>query len=262
MVGLTQADFAPTLVRRMGDYLGRERMPVMACGMVGAKQGWAEAAYAAVPCAPPGIDQATRVQDAAFDLAILPGVKQDTPAEVMRGEETQIAGYLAQDPNFDGVLCLPGTHTKWVHISAGEIVSFRTARTGELYALLSTQSILRHGVGEGWDEEVFAEAMSSTLSKPETLAMTLFNIRAEGLLHGLSPPAATARLSGLLIGAALAALRPYWLGQRVVILGAEVLSKRYAAALQAQAVPAEMVGAEALTLAGLIAAQAHRKAAA
>ena len=58
----------------------------------------------------------------------------------MRGEETQIAGFLALNPKFDGVICLPGTHTKWVHISAGEIVSFRTFMTGEMFALLSQQS--------------------------------------------------------------------------------------------------------------------------
>ena len=54
----------------------------------------------------------------------------------MRGEETQIAGFLSEFPGFDGVVCLPGTHTKWVHLSAGEIVSFRTFMTGELFGLL------------------------------------------------------------------------------------------------------------------------------
>lgn len=49
----------------------------------------------------------------------------------MRGEEIQIAGYLAEKPDFDGVICLPGTHTKWVRISAGEIVGFATFLTGE-----------------------------------------------------------------------------------------------------------------------------------
>ena len=54
----------------------------------------------------------------------------------MRGEETQIAGALALLPDFDGVFCLPGTHSKWAHVSAGEVVSFQTYMTGELFALL------------------------------------------------------------------------------------------------------------------------------
>jgi len=74
-------------------------------------------------------------------MHILPGLKQDKNPDVMRGEETQIAGFLAGNPDFDGVLCLPGTHTKWVHISAKEIVSFQTVMTGELFALLSQNSV-------------------------------------------------------------------------------------------------------------------------
>ena len=47
-------------------------------------------------------------KDPRVDVRILPGLCQNTPADVMRGEETQIAGYLAKDPNFFGTLCLPG----------------------------------------------------------------------------------------------------------------------------------------------------------
>ncbi|MEO0743952.1 MAG: 2-dehydro-3-deoxygalactonokinase, partial [Pseudomonadota bacterium] len=122
MGGLARDGFAPALHALVGDALPA---PVLACGMVGSRQGWAEAPYAAVPCAPPTIHAAVTVPGA--DVRILPGVKQDSPADVMRGEETQIAGFLARTPGFDGVICLPGTHTKWAHISAGEIVSFRTA---------------------------------------------------------------------------------------------------------------------------------------
>jgi 2-keto-3-deoxy-galactonokinase len=48
-------------------------------------------------------------------------------------------------PGFDGILCLPGTHAKWVQISAEEVVSFQTFMTGELFDLLS-HSVLRHSV--------------------------------------------------------------------------------------------------------------------
>ncbi len=104
-------------------------------------------------------------------------------------------------PGFDGVLCLPGTHSKWVHLSAGEVVSFQTFMTGEMFALLSEQSVLRHGMaGEGWDEAAFDEGVSDALSRPERIGARLFALRAEGLMSGLVPAAARARLSGLLIG--------------------------------------------------------------
>lgn len=250
---LDRAGFEPALQTLCGDVLPA---PVLACGMVGSRQGWAEAPYATVPCVPPSAQTATVAPtlQPGLSVRILPGVKQVSPADVMRGEETQIAGYLATNPGFDGVICLPGTHTKWAHISAGEIVSFRTAMTGEMFALLSTHSVLRHSVGDGWDDGAFATGVDQAISRPEGLAAALFSLRAEGLLDGLDPNAARARLSGLLIGAELASMRPYWLGQQVAMIGAQALSQAYATALTAQGVPVAQARAEDMTLAGLTAA--------
>ena len=175
--------------------------------------------------------------------------------DVMRGEETQIAGFLSGEPDYDGVLCLPGTHNKWVHISAGEIVSFRTFMTGELFDLISTQSVLRHSVNtDGWDQSAFDAALADTMSRPADLAAKLFSLRAEGLLENLSAEAARARLSALLIGAELAAAKPYWLGQQVVILGEDTVARAYETALAAQGAAVRVVEAENATLAGLISA--------
>ncbi|MEL7133368.1 MAG: 2-dehydro-3-deoxygalactonokinase [Pseudomonadota bacterium] len=251
MGALDRDGFEPALRALVGDVLPA---PVLACGMVGSRQGWAEAPYAAVPCAPPSAAEAAQVPGTDLDVRILPGVKQARPADVMRGEETQIAGFLATSPGFDGVICLPGTHTKWAHVSAGEIVSFRTAMTGEMFALLSQRSVLRHSVGEGWDADGFAASVDQSLSRPEGLAAALFSLRAEGLLEGLDGASARARLSGLLVGAELAAMRPYWLGQQVALIGAEALSNAYAEALGGQGVPIQMASAEEMTLAGLTAA--------
>ena len=250
---LAQAEFEPALMRLIEPWLGDGSIPVIACGMVGAKQGWVEAPYCSVPCKPgEAVPIMPATRDGRIKLHILPGVSQGSPADVMRGEETQTAGVIQENPQFDGILCLPGTHTKWIHISAEEIVSFRTAMTGELFALLSKSSVLRHSVtGEDFDRDAFDAAVAETLSRPERLAQSLFNIRAEGLLHGQSPAAARGRLSGLLIGAELAAAKPYWLGQQVLIGGAPALVALYERALQSQGVLCQTRDAETLTLAGL-----------
>lgn len=260
MARLTAADYEPLLLDLLSDHLAGAPLQVLICGMAGAKQGWVEAPYAAVPCKPPveGISVAT--QDPRLQVRILPGLKQMRPPDVMRGEETQIGGFLAAEPQFDGILCLPGTHNKWAHISAEEVVSFRTFMTGELFALLGSQSVLRHSVtGDGWDQEAFAEAVSDTLSRPATLTSALFTLRADGLLNGTPAATSRARLSGLLIGAELAAARPYWLGQEVVILGEDAVAGAYLAALTAQGVSARIVPAEDITLRGLTAARQHMK---
>lgn len=254
MSRLARPDFEPALLRVIAPWLGAGVMPVVACGMVGSRQGWHEAPYRTVPCTPvdPALMVTAPTSDPRISVRLAPGLRQMQPADVMRGEETQIAGALALAPGFDGVLCLPGTHSKWVHVSAGEVVSFQTFMTGEMFALLSEQSVLRHGMqGDGWDDAAFDAAVSDSLSRPERIAARLFALRAEGLVHGLAPASARARLSGLLIGTELAAARPYWLGQPVLLVGAERLSAAYGRALALQGVQARGLNATDCTLAGL-----------
>lgn len=258
---LKPAEFEAALLEVIAPWLDRPTL-VLACGMVGAKQGWHEAKYRAVPCTPTDPAGLIRVEttDRRLDVRIAPGLSQDRPADVMRGEETQLAGALALHPGFDGVFCLPGTHSKWVQVSAGEVVSFQTFMTGELFALLSTQSVLRHSMpatgADGWDEAAFDAGLSDALSRPDRIAARLFTLRAEGLLHGLTGAEARARLSGLLIGVELAGAKPYWLGQKVKLIGAEKLSASYARALSTQGLQSERLDATACTLAGLSALHA------
>ncbi|MFV0358361.1 2-dehydro-3-deoxygalactonokinase [Tropicimonas sp.] len=254
--GAFETAFLELIIPQVGD--DEEPLDVIACGMVGARQGWAEAAYRPVPCRPldPALIRAPTLSP-RLGFRIVGGLCQHRPADVMRGEETQVAGFLSLNPAFDGVICLPGTHTKWVHISAGEVVSFQTCMTGDLFAAISRHTVLRHSViTEDWNETAFSEAVSDTVSRPERLAAKLFSLRAEGLLDGLAPGTARARLSGLLIGAELASARPYWLGQDLAIVGARGLSKLYASALSGLGVTATIADGDGMVLKGLAAARA------
>lgn len=257
---LDRDGFEPALLRLVGPWLTEGGVTeVVACGMVGSRQGWHEAPYRAVPCAP--LDPASLVtaptKDPRIKVRLVPGLKQAAPADVMRGEETQIAGALALLPGFDGVVCLPGTHSKWAHLSAGEVVSFQTYMTGEMFALLSQASVLRHGMqGDGWDDAAFDAGVSDALARPERIGAKLFGLRAEGLISGLPAAAARARLSGLLIGMELAGARPYWLGQAVAIVGSEGISASYARALKGLGVEARLVKGGEAVLAGLAATRA------
>lgn len=258
MAALQSDAFETALLDLIEPYLASGHVvPVLCCGMVGSRQGWAEASYLNVPCTPPDGKIATRItaKDHRISVFVLPGVKQLRPADVMRGEETQIAGFLRYNPEFDGVVCLPGTHTKWVHISAGEIVSFQTFMTGEMFALLSKQSVLRFSVNtDEFDQPAFDTAFNDALAHPQSLASQLFGLRAGTLVADLGPSEARARLSGLLIGAELAAARPYWLGQKVAIIGASSVAKLYQSSLAAQGLDASMYDVDDMTLNGLTAA--------
>lgn len=262
MAALSPDQFEPALLALIESWLAADRVtPVIACGMVGARQGWREAPYATLPCPPLAAARRVRpaVRDPRIDVQILPGLCQTQPADVMRGEDTQIAGVLHERPGFEGVICLPGTHCKWVEICQGRVVRMQTFMTGELFALLSRQSVLRYalqpeGEAPAWDQGAFNEAVEAMQVHPETLSSALFGLRAGHLLQGLSTTSGLARLSGLLIGAELAAARPFWSGHPVCVVGDRGLPARYRAALDLLAARVMAVDSDAITLAGLRAA--------
>ncbi|MCV0427576.1 MAG: 2-dehydro-3-deoxygalactonokinase [Roseibium sp.] len=252
---LAKNEFEAALLELVDDLVKADgTTPVVVCGMAGSRQGWAEAPYKTTPCAPPSIDDATIVNatDPRLDVRILPGIKQITPADVMRGEETQITGFLADTPNFSGTLCLPGTHTKWVALENGVVTRFRTFMTGETFALLSKQSVLRHGLSDrDLDADAFKSATMDIFKTPQALAAELFGVRAAGLIADLSPDAARGRLSGLLIGAELAAVKDDFDLSAVTILGSDHIAKAYASALGCLGYEATPLDAETITLKGL-----------
>lgn len=253
---LAPDQFESAFLALAGDLLdAEETVDVLICGMAGARSGWREAPYLPVPDCPPSGAGAMSVQTEAprLNVRILPGMSQAEPADVMRGEETQIAGYLADHPGFSGALCLPGTHTKWVQIEAGRITGFRTVMTGEIFALLSTSSVLRLSMtgDDPWDETSFVAGVRHALDHPEDLTAALFALRAEGLLAPVAEGHARARLSGLLIGQELAATRGYWRAGPVAIIGASTLATRYQSALKTLEVSATIDDGDACVLKGL-----------
>lgn len=246
-MGRLQPDaFEGALLELAAPFLAEEgRTKVLICGMAGARQGWIEAPYAAVPCLPAkGHTVRAPTRDPRLEVHILPGLCQMDPPDVMRGEETQIAGILAGDPGFDGTLCLPGTHSKWVRVAGGAVQSFNTAMTGELFDLLCNQSILRHSLDAGWDDAVFAAAITTSAAQPAQVFSQLFGLRAGSLVGGAAQDAPQAHLSGLLIGAELAAMRNYWQGRAVAVIGADNLARCYHRALA-------QLGGEVTTLNGV-----------
>lgn len=260
MSSLAVDQFEAALLELIDGWLTVDRITeVVACGMVGARQGWREAPYAEVPCAPQAMAQVIRpeVSDARMRVSIIPGLCQRSPADVMRGEETQIAGLLAEWPDYHGLACLPGTHSKWAEVRDGQVLRFQTFMTGELFALLSSQSVLRHGMqgDQLLDLPAFDAGLRAASERP--LLGALFGLRAESLLEGLAPAAARSRLSGLLIGQELAGLPERWRGLPVCVIGDGEAAERYRHALATLNIAAQTLGAEQVTLAGLAAAHQH-----
>ena len=241
-------------------------LPVVICGMAGARQGWKEAAYLPLPARLQALGtEAVQpdMPDRRLLPFILPGLSDAEPGreDVMRGEETQILGLLALEPGFEGMVCLPGTHSKWVRVENGAVTRFETAMTGELFELLSTHSVLRHalaGAETGPElESGIAEGMQEGLAAPERLPARLFRTRAAALLADRPSDWCRGYLSGLLVGAEISAFRAWRLDAPVVLIGSGRLCRLYAAALDRDGAEGRAVDAETATLAGLAAARHH-----
>jgi 2-dehydro-3-deoxygalactonokinase len=199
--------FESTLRGLAADWLQGAPPAFLLCGMVGSRQGWVEAPYVPCPAALRDVAQAAvSVPSALGSVHIVPGLSAESAGgliDVMRGEETQILG-MAEDAAPELVIA-PGTHSKWAQVAEGTIRAFSTFVTGELYAVLRQHSILgRLMQGESEDAAAFGQGVQRALAHPAPLAL-LFSVRTEGLFGRIAPQALPSYLSGLLIGAEVAA---------------------------------------------------------
>ena len=254
---LTASEYEGVLISHIAHHLSDDIITeVLVCGMAGARQGWQDAGYLTAPCDMPSLKQAVTVHtaDPRIMIRILPGIKQPEPADVMRGEETQIAGFLKQTPDYNGLICLPGTHSKWVHVQNGQVVEFQTFMTGEVYDLLSRSSVLKHSVlGKGFSQPDFIDAAKSAFENPADASSQLFRLRAQHLVHDTDATVLRARLSGILIGQEVAAMERQWNQLAITLVGEEALCSLYKSALEAVEKSVDLNLSAAPTLRGLIA---------
>lgn len=211
MTTARETGFADVLARHLDHVQAPADIPVIICGMAGAKQGWVEAGYLDAPAKLADIPEgATRVEGQSRDIRILPGLAQRDPnaADVMRGEETQLLGCAQKIKNSDCLVAMPGTHSKWVRVVKGEVLGFATFMTGELFQAISQHTILQHAIKDspGFDgaNPAFVNAVHAAFREPELTANRLFSVRARGLLFSLTNFEAEATLSGTMLGLELA----------------------------------------------------------
>ncbi|RIY03340.1 2-dehydro-3-deoxygalactonokinase [Aureimonas flava] len=239
LTAVTDGDFAGVLERHLAAMGVGAGVPAVLCGMVGSRTGWTEAAYLPVPTVLEGLaNRATAVSCAGRPVHVLPGLAQHGEApDVMRGEETQLLGVVAEGFD-DGLVCMPGTHSKWVRLEGGTVSGFATFMTGELFQLLRSHSILKQAVETDArlqpDDPGFAEGLALGLGRPSEVTNALFALRAGWLLEGIPPARQSARLSGLLIGLEFAgAMARLGRPTRVALLASGPIASLYEAAFEA-----------------------------
>lgn len=239
--------------------LDARELPAIMCGMIGSTLGWEVAPYLDCPADAGSLREALhRVDVAGPPVWIVPGLRAERPdggPDVMRGEETQLFGWVAEDPGRrvgERLLCLPGTHAKWVRMVDGRIETFVTSMTGELFALLSTHSILRSSETQE-DDAAFSLGMRAA-GDGNALASRLFTARSRVVGGDMTPSQVESYLSGMLISAEAAAI-PSLLGigprTKITLIGRPSLGVRYYQALASHGFDAEIVDGEEAGLTGM-----------
>lgn len=240
----------PAAVAEIRERLGDR--PLLLAGMVGSNRGWKEAPY--VPC-PAGIEDLERALVWVGEReAIVPGVSYlgEGRADVMRGEEVQLLGAVAEGtvPR-DCLVCHPGTHNKWATVGNGRIQSFRTVMTGELFNLLREHSILSDLLQKDVEPgATFGEGVRQGLRTDSVIA-DLFSERAGVLLGVRSRDGSPSRLSGLLIGADVRVGRAGRQDAQIMVMGRPELTELYAQAIEEAGRKAVQLDGEQCFLAGI-----------
>jgi 2-dehydro-3-deoxygalactonokinase len=225
--------FRTTLARALKELQAPAHLPILISGMASSSIGWKELPYARLPFALDGRHAVwERLDDRVY---LFSGLRSDT--EMLRGEETQALGLvtaLGADLPDRAAFILPGTHSKHLQVEGGQITSVRTFMTGELFDLLARRSVLRHSTDPEAPFERAAFLKGVTEARRQPLTSALFRVRTRQVLDRCGAASNTAFLSGLLIGAELAALAGA--GEPnvpLVVAAQEPLLQAYAAAAEA-----------------------------
>lgn len=212
----------------------RGNPPIVISGMASADIGMRDLAYGALPI---------EAEAASFifedltpwpgqQLRLISGIKSATG--MMRGEETQALGLLKiMSGSGDGVLLLPGTHSKHLTFENGRFTNFTSFMTGELFDIISSKSILSNSVLPGaWNARTgdrFCVGVRAGFQGG--FSPHLFAIRAGKILRNTDPTDNFYQLSGLLIGDELSHL-PRDTSREIYLAGSGALLRLYRYALE------------------------------
>jgi len=233
LLSVGQGGFAGTLQKLIQPWLENyPAAPIVLAGMVGSQQGWYEVAYAPLPATACSLVERTLKIATPWGSPawIVPGVSGTSPfgqPDVMRGEEVQLFGLYALHPAAQHYALLPGTHSKHAQMINGEIATFSTFMSGELFALLSQHSLLGRALPpQQEDENAFLLGVSTALHGAP-FSHLIFSARSRRLAGEIPHVHIHSYLSGLVIGYELLALPG---AQHAWLVGSPALTARYALA--------------------------------
>ena len=227
------------------------KIKIISCGMIGSKQGWLDTGYEKNLNLTKNNLVKVKTKNKNIDFYIVKGLSQKQPYDVIRGEETQILGYLESDKKFSGFICLPGTHSKWIKITKGKLINFKTYMTGELFEIISRNSILKYSINDKKiNLKIFKNSVILSQKKYFNLFEYLFEFRSRALLTKKKyypKSELLAYLIGNEIKSNINELRNF----KVIIIGSDYNSKLYSQAMQILKIDNKIINSKNITINGL-----------
>lgn len=234
ILSVREGNFETVLERHIGHW--DRRLPVLAAGMITSRQGWVERPYLPCPASAADLARAIHLHETASGrrIAFVTGLSSRADnglPEVMRSEEVQVFGSLDLGTNH---FVTPGTHSKWITVQEGRIVSYSTYVSGEVFAALRDHTILGRMIEPGPDdEEAFARGVQLSLADPAGLLHSVFSARSLALSDELPGRSVASYLSGQVIGCEVAhAMRANSPGATYAVLASPGIGGRYMRAME------------------------------
>ena len=211
-------------------------IPVIVSGMASSNIGMIELPYSELPVGIDGtglfIQSFQSSSDFGHPLILVSGVRTNT--DFMRGEEVQVIGACRNRSGNHEIFILPGTHSKHVWTHNNSITDLKTYMTGELFQLMSVNSILSNSIEvtedsnlPGW-ENFFEEGVRQSLKSG--VLENLFGLRVAHIFNKRTAQQNGYYLSGLLIGSELKKILEDQ-GREIILVSNELQKKYYLAAL-------------------------------
>jgi 2-dehydro-3-deoxygalactonokinase len=226
-------------------------------GAVTSNIGWMTTKYAPIPARLSDVTQTSVRTEYDLPCTFLSGTSIAKGPhgyfDTVRGEDMQAYGWMALTGQSGGLLCAPGTHTKWLTLEDGAIMSILTGVTGESFEVFHTHSMLTRGAeNPSCDTPEFDRGLNAMMRLPRpALTHMLMSVRNLQLSGGLSPARSADYLSGLLTGEDCVAAHERLPEGPIHIIGDGSAAGRYAAALTKLGRSVEIYDGQACVIAGL-----------
>ncbi len=250
MLTLKQNEFHPFLLRKLHKWLSKDKnIKIFMSGMVGSINGWLETKYLLCEVHLDDLVQnLVQIPNIDEKIYIVPGIKieKNGMIDLMRGEEVQVFGALKYLDIKDAILILPGTHSKWVKVKNNKIVDFITNMTGEVFSVMSSNTILAKSIKfKELDEEAFEKGMKLSLFEGGLLNH-MFQARTQAFNIGEN--GVYSFLSAIIIGNEIKQMNSLFSSfKSVVIVGTSELNNLYKKILNIYDIKVTIVNAKLAT---------------